>query len=424
MSGRRSDRSVPQWAAAEAAAERVSDGMIVGLGTGSLAVFALEALARRQRQGLRFTSIASCERTAAQARAAGIALTTFARHQRIDLTIDDADELERGTLNLTTGLDGTLLHKKIVAAASQRLVIVVDEDKLVDRLGTHAPVPVEVVEFGLEATCNALASHGASVNLRRTETGAPFITASGNRILDCRFGSISDPARLDERLRAIVGVVETGLFIGRADPVFVAGRDGVHRLDSPRAHRGGPPVLVIMGVSGSGKTTIAKILADRLGWPLKEGDDLHPTANRVKMHASIPLTDADRMPWLAAVAAWIDDQRQNKRPGIITCSALKRAYRDVLIDQRPEVRLIYLRGAHDLIAERLTHRKGHFMPADLLQSQYDALEAPGPEEDPITVDIGPSADEIADRIIRELSATQKAPLNIHAAGGGSPAGAD
>src|SRR6202035_5448098 len=153
---------------------------------------------------------------------------------------------------------------------------------------------------------------------------------------------------------------------------------GVHRLFGARAHRGFPPILVVMGVSGAGKTTVAQELAVRLGWSVEEGDSLHPEANVAKMHAGIPLTDADRQPWLEAVAAWIDGQRAKKQPGIITCSALKRASRQIIIGDRPEVRLVYLRSGRDLIAEHLAGRHGHFMPAALLQSQIDMLEEPDP----------------------------------------------
>lgn len=392
-------------AAAEAAVKLVQHGMVVGLGTGSTAAFAVEALARRYREGLRFVGIPTSERTAAQAAAAGIPLTSFSQHRWIDLTIDGADEVERGTLNLIKGLGGSLLHEKIVAAASQRLAIIVDGTKLVNRLGALAPVPVEVVAFGVEATRAALEALGASVRLRLSATGEPFATDSGNRIFDCGFGPITDPARLEERIRRVVGVVESGLFVSRADPVFVADASGVYRLDSARAHRGSPPILVVMGVSGSGKTTIAKDLAARLGWPFEEGDNLHPEANVAKMHSGVPLTDADRRPWLEAVAAWIDAQRAKKLPGIITCSALKRSYRRSVTGNRPEVRLVFLRGGRDLIAERLANRRGHFMPANLLQSQFETLEEPGPDEAPLTVDIGPPSAEIADEIIRLLSAS-------------------
>ncbi len=223
-------RDALKRAAAEAAVELVEDGMIVGLGTGSTAAFAVQALARRHRQGLRFVAIPTSERTGAQATAAGIPLTTFAEHRRIDLTIDGADEVERGTLNLIKGLGGALLREKIVAAASRRLAIIVDGAKMADRLGTHVPLPVEAVAFGLEPTQAALEALGASARLRLAPTGEPFVTDGGNRILDCRFGPIADPARLEERIGRIVGVIESGLFISRADPVFVADAAGVHRL--------------------------------------------------------------------------------------------------------------------------------------------------------------------------------------------------
>jgi len=396
------DRDALKRAAAEAAVELVEDGMIVGLGTGSTAAFAVDALARRHRQGLRFLGIPTSEQTAVRAKAAGIPLTSFAEHRQIDLTIDGADEVERGTLNLIKGLGGALLREKIVAAASLRLAIIVDGTKLVDRLGMRTPVPVEVVAFGLEATQASLEMLGASARLRLMPAGDPFVTDSGNRILDCSFGPVADPARLEERIGRVVGVVESGLFISRADPVFVADAVGVHRLDSARAHRGSSPVLVVMGVSGSGKSTIAEELAARLGWPFEEGDALHPATNVAKMHAGIPLTDADRQPWLERVAAWIDSQRAKKQPGIITCSALKRSYRQIIIGDRPEVRLVYLRGGRDLIAQRLAGREGHFMPTSLLRSQIDTLEEPGPEEDPLTVDIGPPARQIAETVIRLL----------------------
>jgi len=396
------DRDTLKRAAAEAAVQLVENDMIVGLGTGSTAAFAVEALARRHRQGLRFVGIPTSERTAAQAAAASIPLTSFAKHRRIDLTIDGADEVERGTLNLIKGLGGALLREKIVAAASDRLAIIVDGTKLVDRLGTRTAVPVEVVAFGLEATQESLEVLGASVRLRMSPAGQPFVTDGGNRILDCNFDQISDPARLEERIRHIVGVVESGLFVGRADPVFVADAAGVHRLDSARAHRGSPPILVIMGVSGSGKSTVAEKLAARLGWSFEEGDTLHPEINIAKMHAGIPLTDTDREPWLDRVAGWIDGQRGKKEPGIITCSALKRAYRQFIIGDRPEVRLVYLRGGRDLIAEHFAGRHDHFMPASLLRSQIDTLEEPDPSEDPLTIDATAPPDQIAEEIIWRL----------------------
>jgi ribose 5-phosphate isomerase A len=399
------ERDALKRAAAEAAVDLVEDGMVVGLGTGSTAAFAVEALARRHRKGLRFVGIPTSERTAAQAAAANIPLTSFAAHRQIDLTIDGADEVERGTLNLVKGMGGALLREKIVAAASRNLVIIVDGSKLVDRLGAGTPVPVEAVAFGLEATQASLEALGASARLRLSPTGEPFVTDGGNRILDCSFGPIADPAQLETRIRRVVGVVESGLFIGRADPVFVADAAGVHRLDSPRAHRGTPPVLVVMGISGAGKSTVAQELSARLGWPFQEGDALHPAANIAKMQAGIPLTDADRRPWLELVAAWIDGQRAAKQPGIITCSALRRSYRAFIIGDRPEVRLVYLRGGRDVIAAHLARRSGHFMPASLLQTQIDTLEEPDPDEEPLTIDVGPPISEIAAGIIRLLGAS-------------------
>src|ERR1700722_18137731 len=143
-------------AAAEAAGQMVQNDMVVGLGSGSTAAFAVEALARRRRQGLHFVGISTSERTAAQAKAADIPLTSFAEHRQIDLTIDGADEVERGTLNLIKGRGGALVREKIVAAASHRLAIVADGSKLVDRLGSRTAVPVEVITFGLEATRESL----------------------------------------------------------------------------------------------------------------------------------------------------------------------------------------------------------------------------------------------------------------------------
>lgn len=160
------------------------------------------------------------------------------------------------------------------------------------------------------------------------------------------------------------------------------------------------PVLVIMGVSGSGKSTIALELERRLGWAFQEGDDLHPPANVAKMGAGTPLDDADRAPWLDAVAGWIDGQATRGEPGIVTCSALRRRYRDVL--RRPEVMFVLLEAGRGVLADRVEHRPGHFMPASLLASQVDALEAPAGDERSITVettgDPAANADEIIGRL--------------------------
>lgn len=161
-------------------------------------------------------------------------------------------------------------------------------------------------------------------------------------------------------------------------------------------------ILIVMGVSGSGKTTIAKGLAAALGWSLLEGDTFHPPGNVAKMAAGTPLTDADRWPWLRAIAAAIDAHRAHGESAVVACSALRRAYRDILIGERPDVRLVYLKGSQALIAERMRERQGHFMPPALLASQFATLEEPGPDEHPITVEIHGTPAEIVRAILEQL----------------------
>jgi gluconokinase len=168
----------------------------------------------------------------------------------------------------------------------------------------------------------------------------------------------------------------------------------------------GPPVLVLMGVSGSGKTTVGAILAGRLRWPYAEADDFHPQANLDKMAAGQPLQDEDRWPWLAAIAAWIDGQRAVGAPGIVSCSALKHSYRDLLGDGRPEVRLVFLHGSRELITRRLLARHGHFMKVAMLDSQLADLQAPNPDEHVLTVEVDKSPAEIADEVIDRLGLEQ------------------
>ena len=163
-----------------------------------------------------------------------------------------------------------------------------------------------------------------------------------------------------------------------------------------------PMVAVVMGVSGSGKTTVGILLAETLGWQFQEGDNLHPTENVAKMSAGIPLSDADRLPWLRRIAETIDGWRARGESGVVTCSALKRSYRDVIIGDRPEVRLVYLKGSPDLIRQRMAARHGHFMPTTLLDSQFSILEEPSPDENPIVVDIGGQPQEIAREIACRL----------------------
>jgi ribose 5-phosphate isomerase A len=226
------DRDALKREAALAAVEMVQDGMVVGLGTGSTAKFVINELIDRVSKGLRIVGIPTSEHSARQAREGGIKLTDFAHHPRVDVTIDGADEIERRTLHLVKGLGGALLREKIVATASDRVVIVADESKLVNHLGETTPVPVEVVNFGWETTLARIAAMGGyEVVPRRGADGQLFRTDSGNMILDCGFGQITDPRALNDSLKGTVGVVETGLFIGIANIALVATVDGVVRLE-------------------------------------------------------------------------------------------------------------------------------------------------------------------------------------------------
>jgi len=228
------DRDELKRAAALRAIEEVKDGMVLGLGTGSTAAFVVEGLGRRVANGLRVVGIPTSERTAAQARRLGIPIATFAEYQRLDLTIDGADEVQLGSLDLIKGLGGALLREKIVAAASERLVIVVDQEKLVERLGEHTPVPIEVTQFGWQATAVVLARLGCAPERRYAAGEQPFVTDGGNFILDCRFGPIGDPGRLEREIAMTVGAVESGLFVGRSSKVVVASATGVEVLTPPR----------------------------------------------------------------------------------------------------------------------------------------------------------------------------------------------
>ena len=163
-----------------------------------------------------------------------------------------------------------------------------------------------------------------------------------------------------------------------------------------------PAVLVVMGVSGSGKTTIASLLAECLQWEFQDGDWHHPAANVQKMKAGIPLSDDDRRPWLNSIGAWIDETRQAGRHGVVACSALKRAYRDILIGDRDDVRLVYLRGERDVIARRMAARSEHFMPTSLLDSQLATLEEPSAEERPLVVSIDAAPQAIVSLLVKQI----------------------
>jgi carbohydrate kinase (thermoresistant glucokinase family) len=156
--------------------------------------------------------------------------------------------------------------------------------------------------------------------------------------------------------------------------------------------------IVVMGVSGSGKTTVARLLAGRLGWAFAEADEFHSPANVAKMRAGVALNDDDRRPWLAAIADRIDSAREANEPIVVTCSALKRRYRDILVASRPDVALVYLKGDYDTIAQRMAARPHHYMPVSLLKSQFEALEEPAADEHAIVLDIRRTPEELVDRI--------------------------
>jgi len=217
-------------AAAESAVALVEDGMIVGLGTGSTATFAVSALGRRVKEGLRIRGIPTSERTATQARGLGIPISSLSEEPQIDITIDGADQVEERSLNLVKGLGGALLREKIVATASRRLVIIVHDSKLVNRLASTGMVPIEVVRFGWQATAAHLTKLGAKPALRRSSSGEPFQSDSGNYIVDCTFHPGVSAAELAAQLDHVVGVVEHGLFIGMTAEVHLASAEGVRIL--------------------------------------------------------------------------------------------------------------------------------------------------------------------------------------------------
>lgn len=167
----------------------------------------------------------------------------------------------------------------------------------------------------------------------------------------------------------------------------------------------GPSVLVVTGVSGSGKSTVASLLAERLGLPFADGDDFHTPENVARMRAGHPLDDAARGPWLARIRAWIDARLEEGEGGVVACSALKRGYRRALTGDRSTVRVVFLEGSRALIGRRIAARRGHFMPASLLDSQFAALEPPGPDENPITVGIEDGPDAIVAAVAVRLGRT-------------------
>jgi len=212
----------------------VKDGMLLGLGTGSTATFFVEALGQKVKDGLQVEGVPTSEDTRALALRLGIKIVDLPSDRPLDLTVDGADEVEVSTLNLIKGLGGALLREKIVASASAKMIVVVDESKLVKKLGSKTPVPIEIVRFGWQRTSERLKRLGAEPVLRLGKDGTPFITDGGNYITDCRFAQIEHPGQLADDLAKVVGVVETGLFIGIASLVIAAKSDGVKQIERPK----------------------------------------------------------------------------------------------------------------------------------------------------------------------------------------------
>ena len=222
------------------AAELVQNDMTIGLGSGSTAEAFIVALGKRVAAGLRVRGVSTSERTTRKAGGCGIELVTFAEAPVLDLGVDGADEIDP-SLNLVKGRGGALLYEKIVADACSQWVIVASSEKLVDRLGSRIPLPVEVVRFGWELTARAIRELGLEPHVRQTPTGDMFVTDGGHLILDCQLMPIDDPVPLANCLKALTGVVEHGIFIGLADMALTIDPEGVvttrRRADRPGAQR-------------------------------------------------------------------------------------------------------------------------------------------------------------------------------------------
>lgn len=225
-------------AAAQAAVERdVTDGMTIGLGSGTTADLMLEALAERIRQGLRVTGVATSERTRSEAQRLNISLAELDDVVTLHLSIDGADEVILPSLDLVKGRGGALLREKLVAVTSRRRIIIVDESKVVSALASQHPIPVEVDRFGWRHTAGRLATLGATVQRRMapgdTTLNAPFLSDGGNYVLDCWFGPIVDAGSIAGQIKALTGVIDHGLFVGMTERVYIAGANGVQVHDRP-----------------------------------------------------------------------------------------------------------------------------------------------------------------------------------------------
>jgi len=219
-----------KFEAANAAIDFIKDDMVVGLGSGSTASYAIEALGKKVASGLKILAIPTSEQSRSLAQKYGIQLTTFAENPVIDITIDGADQVELKSLNLVKGLGNALLGEKIVALASKKLIIMVDEHKLVDCLGNKTPLPLEIVPFGWELTRQIVSQHGCNATLKLDSNNKAIITDSNHYILNCQFPKIENARKLDKDLKLITGVVETGLFVNMADLVIVAKQSDVITL--------------------------------------------------------------------------------------------------------------------------------------------------------------------------------------------------
>ena len=199
----------------------------------------------------------------------------------------------------------------------------------------------------------------------------------------------------------IYGLPRKARLVMRRDRPLLCHAPNGASMGTPRDVR--PSIVIVMGVSGSGKSTVGAVLAERLGWDFADGDAFHSDANLGKMRAGIALTDEDRVPWLRSIAEWIDAKRRARERAVVACSALKRSYRRILVDGRDDVRLVYLEARTDTVSERLRARRGHFMPANLMQSQFDALEEPEPDENAIVVSVDQPPDAIARQVLAALN---------------------
>ena len=216
--------------AGEEAVKHIEDGMILGLGTGSTVEYTLRKIGQEVKNGLKIQGIPTSIHTKRIAKEENIPLTTLEEHPDIDLTIDGADEVD-SYLNLIKGGGGALTREKIIAFNSEKVIIVVDDSKVVKALGIDFPLPVEVVKFGWTATKKTLEAFGCEVKLREIMKGEPFITDNGNYILDCEFERIENPEQMEIDISCVPGVVETGLFINLVNEVIVGGKQGIKTLD-------------------------------------------------------------------------------------------------------------------------------------------------------------------------------------------------